>query len=1214
MQPQPAKYSTGGTVQASGGIYITRPADDELFQLCLSGTYAHVLTSRQMGKSSLRVAVSDRLRVEGIRIASIDLTSIGTNFATADQWYVSFLETVEHDLRLKTPALDWWESHNHLTPATRFTRYLLDVAVTEIPTPTRIVIFVDEIDSTLSLPFQSDDFFAAIRSLFNSRSESPAARRLSFVLIGSVAPGDLIRDATRTPFNIGRAVTLTDFTEESAQPLTDSLTSTSEEGRRLLRRIFQWTSGHPYLTQRLCVEADASLRSGEPVDMDAIVRRTFLTPGDSKDSNLEWTRDMLTERAPDREAVLTAWRDVIHNRRVQDEEASVAKSHLKLSGVARAEAGRLISRNRTYATAFDDAWTLRHLPQDLIRQRRLTRYRRVALIALGFALTLAGAGLIMGDLLLRARRAEADATAAKLTATRERDKSRTSAIQANAERQRAEVALQEANYQRYTAEQETKFATSAAGEAKARQLAAQAEYQRTKLGQLSLSSLLGVESIRRLEVMENRSVVASALELAGRESARLEHRSAVGLVTISPDNRWFATADSDATVRIWDPNTGRERARLEHQDNVWEMTCSPDGKWLTIAGKGKTVRVWDIAANRERALLEHQGSVYAVRFTPDGKRLATASGDKTARVWDTATWRELARLEHKGAIYAAAISPDGKWLVTCADDTAYIWDFANGAQRARFENQTWVNNVAISPDGKWLVTAGGNTAHILDVATGRERSTLQHENQVNAVAISPDGKWLATASKDNVARIWNSANGAERSRLQHQGDVLALAVSPDGEWLATASADHTARIWEAETGHERARLEHAALVNDVAISPDGKWLVTASDDKTARIWDASAGRSRSRLEQPNAVDLMLVSPDGNWIATGNSEDDTVHIWDPRTGRENRHLENRGNIADFSFARKAPCLITLSSKGAQVWDVPSRRELAHAEYKTEISAAQLNPDCKWFATATEHTVHIWDVGTGRQLKHLEHPGKVSSVDISPDGKWLVTASADNFARIWNVATGDQQSVVRQRTNIDQVEFAPGGRWLLTFDEKQHSLSIWDVAAIHQNTPLRSFEHMKEAGVAADGKWLAIRNDDNAVRIIDLQTGRERMHLEPQLALKSLDITPDGKWLAASSSDNSAHIWDLTTGQEYIRLLFDDAPNLLFVGNTRILAVAHGNSVTLEPWQTEDLVHDLCSRLNRNLTLAEWRQYIGNEPYRRTCPNLPDPPGLKGPAAK
>jgi len=32
---------------------------------------------------------------------------------------------------------------------------------------------------------------------------------------------------------------------------------------------------------------------------------------------------------------------------------------------------------------------------------------------------------------------------------------------------------------------------------------------------------------------------------------------------------------------------------------------------------------------------------------------------------------------------------------------------------------------------------------------------------------------------------------------------------------------------------------------------------------------------------------------------------------------------------------------------------------------------------------------------------------------------------------------------------------------------------------------------------------------------------------------------------------------------------------------------------------------CRRANRNLTSAEWQQHLTEEPYRKTCPDLPGP---------
>ena len=68
-------YTVGGTVQAGGGIYIPRKADDELLGYCRAGEFAFILSSRQVGKSSLMVRTARQLESEGIRSVIIDLSS-----------------------------------------------------------------------------------------------------------------------------------------------------------------------------------------------------------------------------------------------------------------------------------------------------------------------------------------------------------------------------------------------------------------------------------------------------------------------------------------------------------------------------------------------------------------------------------------------------------------------------------------------------------------------------------------------------------------------------------------------------------------------------------------------------------------------------------------------------------------------------------------------------------------------------------------------------------------------------------------------------------------------------------------------------------------------------------------------------------------------------------------------------------------------------------
>ena len=86
-------YTLGGTVQAGDGVYIPRQADEESLTLCQQSIFAYVLTSRQMGKSSLMVRTVEQLALQEIQSVVIDLTQLGVGL-TAEQWYLGLLSII----------------------------------------------------------------------------------------------------------------------------------------------------------------------------------------------------------------------------------------------------------------------------------------------------------------------------------------------------------------------------------------------------------------------------------------------------------------------------------------------------------------------------------------------------------------------------------------------------------------------------------------------------------------------------------------------------------------------------------------------------------------------------------------------------------------------------------------------------------------------------------------------------------------------------------------------------------------------------------------------------------------------------------------------------------------------------------------------------------------------------------------------------------------
>ncbi|NES87233.1 MAG: hypothetical protein F6K10_41250 [Moorea sp. SIO2B7] len=352
-------YQYGGALPLDAKTYVKRQADFDLYRDLKKGDFCYVLNSRQMGKSSLLVRTMKQLTDEGVRCASLDLTLIGTENVSADGWDKALFYELISELKLSkfVKRKGWWQEREGLPSVQKLKEFFESVLLANISE--QIVIFIDEIDSVLSLPFSIDDFFAFIRACYIRRTSNPQFNRLSFALFGVGTPSDFIQNKDRTPFNIGTAVHLTGFQMDEVQPLLNGLEALQiANAAEVMGEILEWTGGQPFLTQKLC----NLVVENKEVSVKGLVQEYVIDNWEGQDNpeHLRTIRDRIIKDEKQAGYLLELYQKIITKGEVVGDN-SLEATKLKLSGLVGNRGGKLQVYNPIYGAVFNQEWVQKSL-------------------------------------------------------------------------------------------------------------------------------------------------------------------------------------------------------------------------------------------------------------------------------------------------------------------------------------------------------------------------------------------------------------------------------------------------------------------------------------------------------------------------------------------------------------------------------------------------------------------------------------------------------------------------------------------------------------------------------------------------------------------------------------------------------------------------------------------------------------------------------------
>jgi hypothetical protein len=385
MKEVSLNYQVGGSLTNDAPSYIPRQSDVNLYEALKRGEFCYVLNSRHMGKSSLLVRTRHRLQQEGYCCTVVDMTNIGSENITLLQWYKGIVKDIGRGFKplRKFDFQTWWKSEEDISLLQRLSRFISDVLLKELGNE-KIVIFIDEIDSILSLPFSVDDFFALIRFCYNQRSIDADYQRICFAIFGVATPADLIQDRKRTPFNLGTAIAINGFTLAEAQPLTKGLAIQADNAQAVLREVLNWTNGQPFLTQKLCqlvirssqdaIDGILMIPPGhEAYWIDRMVREKLLKDWEAQDEpeHLKTIRNRILSRQDTAGRLLGIYQQILQAGQETPVEASThlpvaaddspEQIELILSGLVIKRDGYLSVKNRIYAEVFNLQWVEQQL-------------------------------------------------------------------------------------------------------------------------------------------------------------------------------------------------------------------------------------------------------------------------------------------------------------------------------------------------------------------------------------------------------------------------------------------------------------------------------------------------------------------------------------------------------------------------------------------------------------------------------------------------------------------------------------------------------------------------------------------------------------------------------------------------------------------------------------------------------------------------------------
>ena len=1137
-------FSVGTPLHAVRAGYIRRSADDVLYETLVAGRYAHVIAPDRSGKSSLIAATAARLENNGFKVATLDLEQIGVRDAGSDaaRWYYSVAYRLLRQLRIKIDLQSWWQDKSILSNRQRLVEFYSEIVLSNIQE--RVVVLVDEIQCIADLPF-ADQLLASIRAAHNARATDPDFSRLTFALLGECDPLSLIDVAELSPFNITQAVSLTDFAREDLNLFATELNLSADEAAEALDRIFYWTAGQPYLTQKLARAVarqpfDGDISDGvDRVATQQVAGRAAL----HSEPNMSHIHRAVVNDKKRREALLNLYGRLRKGIEVAADLGSPLQRRLIAIGlIVIDEEGNLALRNRLYGAVFTARWANENLPA----------HWRTPVIAAAVILLIIAMPFWYTQLLPRSYVEVLTSDTVELQAAQD-------------------AYINWRSFPGHVDDADNLFR----GFLQRRASLSTDESQ--------ITVLTGLASTLPDAGRFPQEILAGFWDTRVREARRTERRddallaSLESLVLSTPYRRNRAAmfvGDDYPLLLASLADTDRGDVVFDSENLLLTETRAAEVVQWSLEPQGLqrrenwTMTALEVAPLVRRVIVDQEGTVSRIGLTinlshsraTDLRIKVIAPSGRTVEIdpgVDRASANEDLRISTAQLRDMIGESLAGTWSLSVRDEELGVAGRLVG----------W--NLNLNSQG--LVE---NFQRGLNISDPEERETDNHW-------FSADGRFaVARATQSDSARVWDLAFAKPVRAVAVNELEQLIGLSAGARLLVTATQD-TVNLWDTSTGNRVATLPVGAASASSMLTADGAHLLVqrrGDSDTTLELWSLDEASIDAQLEIAGTPALVSLDSSGSRIAIADY-DRAVRVWDFDDGSLLVQIDLSAQPSEIHLAAGGETLgVVFGEEGAGLWRLDQPSVAMLEEYGEGRWQLKFSPSgTKVLVGKPDSGFQIYESADGRLVGPPLGSGasgeRANLLGFSADEQTLVTGGADSIARFWRVPA------LPARNDVDATSNGP---------------SIWPPSgdAIAVATP--------------DATTVVIGDQRGDVHILPANAGQEAMVAKAQdlsffghnAEVRSLKVSPDGALAVSAADDNSLRVWSLADGlpRPFIgNIPGEPIDGLAFSADATMLGVLNGRVATVMDAATGELLarFDLGER-HKSLAFVDGNNlYVGSE---------------------